>query len=199
MNAHAPIKNPDMFFIDGKWTRPSSTKKIDVINSATEELYASVAEAQEADINRAVDAARKAFDRGPWPRMSHTERAKFIRAIGAELDKKADDAADIWTTESGLLHTVARARTTTISGVYNYYADLAETYPFQERHTPKAGGNVGLLVREPVGSRRRDHSLERPARPDRAQVRAGAARRLHDHRQGIAGGTRRGLPDRGSL
>jgi aldehyde dehydrogenase (NAD+) len=151
MSAHAPIKNPDMFFIDGKWTKPSSTRKIDVINSATEELYARVAEAQESDINRAVEAARNAFDRGPWPRMSHTERAKYIRAIGAELDKKADDAADIWTTESGLLHTVAKSRTTTISGVYSYYADLAETYPFQERHTPKAGGNVGLLVREPVG------------------------------------------------
>ena len=57
MNAHAPIKNPDMFFIDGKWTKPSSAKKIDVINSATEELYASVAEAQEADINRAAGNA----------------------------------------------------------------------------------------------------------------------------------------------
>src|SRR5215510_13350164 len=116
MNAHAPIQYPDMFFIDGKWTKPSSSKKIDVINSATEELYASVAEAQEADINRAVEAARKAFDRGPWPRMSHTERATFIRAIGAELDKKAVEGAEIWTTESGLLHSVAKTRTTTLSG-----------------------------------------------------------------------------------
>jgi acyl-CoA reductase-like NAD-dependent aldehyde dehydrogenase len=151
MNAHAPIKHPDLFFIDGKWTKPSSDSKIDVINSATEELYASVAEAQEADINRAVAAARQAFDHGPWPRLSHTERAKYLRAIGAELDKVASHAADIWTTESGLLHSVATARTTTISGVYNYYAGLAETYPFQERHKPQAGGNVGLLVREPVG------------------------------------------------
>src|ERR1700733_2787139 len=84
MNAHAPIQFPDLFFIDGKWAKPSTPGKIDVIKSATEELYASVAEAQEADINAAVAAARKAFDTGPWPRMSHTERAKFIRAIGAE-------------------------------------------------------------------------------------------------------------------
>src|SRR5262249_31607305 len=151
MNAHAPIKHPDQFFIDGKWTNPSSSSKIDVINSATEELYASVAEAQEADINRAVAAARNAFDHGPWPRMSHSERAKYLRAIGAELDKVAADAADIWTTESGLLHSVAKARTGSISSVYNYYAGLAETYPFQERHTPQGGGNVGLLVPEPVG------------------------------------------------
>ena len=78
MNAHAPIKHPDMFFIDGQWTKPSSAAKIDVINSATEELFASVAEAQEADINRAVAAARKAFDHGPWPRMSHAERIAFF-------------------------------------------------------------------------------------------------------------------------
>jgi aldehyde dehydrogenase (NAD+) len=151
MSMQAPIKHPDCFFIDGKWVKPSSAAKINVLNSGTEEPFASVAEAQEADINRAVAAARNAFDDGPWPRMTHSERAVYIRAIGAELDKLADESALIWTTESGLLHSVAKARSASLSGAYNYYADLAETYPFQERHKPGAGGNVGLLVREPVG------------------------------------------------
>jgi acyl-CoA reductase-like NAD-dependent aldehyde dehydrogenase len=151
MNAQAPIKHPDLFYIDGKWTKPSSAAKINVFNSGTEELFASVAEAQEADINRAVAAARQAFDRGPWPRMSHTERAAYLRAIGAELDKRVEEGALIWTTESGLLHGVAKARSAGLSGTYNYYADLADTYPFQEQHKPLGGGNVGLLVREPVG------------------------------------------------
>ena len=84
--ASAPIKHPDRFFIDGSWAAPSSTAKIDVINSATEELFVSVAEAQAADVERAVAAARKAFDRGPWPRMRHAERAKYLRAIARELD-----------------------------------------------------------------------------------------------------------------
>ncbi len=48
-------------------------------------------------------------------------------------------------------HSVAKARSAALSGTYNYNAGLAETYPFQERHKPGAGGNVGLLVREPVG------------------------------------------------
>lgn len=151
MNAHAPIKHPDLFFIDGKWTKPSSASKIDVINSATEELFASVAEAQEADINRAVAAARKAFDHGPWPRMTHAERAVYLKAIADELDKRVEEGALIWTTESGLLHSVAKDRAAALSGTYKYYAGLADTYPFQERHKPRAGGNVGLLVREPVG------------------------------------------------
>jgi acyl-CoA reductase-like NAD-dependent aldehyde dehydrogenase len=151
MSMQAPIKHPDCFFIDGKWAKPSSSAKINVLNSGTEEPFASVAEAQEADVNRAVAAARNAFDHGPWPRMTHSERAVYLRAIGAELDKLAEESALIWTTESGLLHSVAKARSSALSGVYNYYADLAETYPFQERHKPGAGGNVGLLVREPVG------------------------------------------------
>ena len=52
MNTHAPIAHPDRFFIGGDWAQPSAGSKIDVINSGTEELFVSVAEAQEADINR---------------------------------------------------------------------------------------------------------------------------------------------------
>ena len=72
MTADSPVKQPEKLFIDGKWIEPSSTAKIRVINSATEELFLTVAEAQEADVNRAVEAARKAFDHGPWPRMTPT-------------------------------------------------------------------------------------------------------------------------------
>jgi acyl-CoA reductase-like NAD-dependent aldehyde dehydrogenase len=151
MTVQAPIKHPDTFYIDGKWASPSSSAKINVLNSGTEELFASIAEAQEPDIDRAVAAARNAFDHGPWPRMTHSERAGYLRAIGAELDKRAEDSALIWTAESGLLHSVAKTRSGALSGIYNYYAGLAETYPFQERHHPAGGGNVGLIVREPVG------------------------------------------------
>lgn len=151
MNAIAPIKNPDRFFIDGNWVRPSSAATIDVINCATEELFATVAEAQTDDINRAVSAARVAFDRGPWARMTHIERAGYLRAIGVELKMVADEGARILTSESGVLHTIAKARTTALSGIYASYAGLADTFPFQERHAPLGGGNVGLLVREPVG------------------------------------------------
>lgn len=147
----SPIKHPDRFFINGEWARPSSDASIDVINCATEERFATVAEAAEADVNRAVQAARKAFDQGPWPRMTAQERARLIRAIASELDKLAEDGALIWTSESGVLHALSRLRMQSLGQAYIDYADLAETFPFQEQHTPKAGGNVGLLVREPVG------------------------------------------------
>ena len=148
----APIKHPDRLFIDGSWVAPSSPGRIDVVNSATEELFASVAEAQEADIHRAVAAARQAFDRGPWPRMSHAERANYLKAIAREIELRADDLAQIWTTESGVLHKLAKGGSAALGGIYGYYADLAETFPFEEQRRPGPGsGSVGLLVREPVG------------------------------------------------
>src|SRR5262245_20312774 len=151
-DATAPIKHPDRFFIDGAWVPPSSAAKINVVNSATEELFASVAEAQEADVRRAVAAARQAFDRGPWPRMRHAERAGYLRAIANEIQKHVDDLAQIWTTESGILHKIAKGGSFGLSGIYNYYAGLAETFPFEEQRKPgPASGKVGLLVREPVG------------------------------------------------
>ncbi|CAN7476949.1 aldehyde dehydrogenase [Variovorax sp. LjRoot84] len=151
MDADAPVRHPDKFFIDGRWTEPSSASRIEVTNSATEELFLSVAEAREADVDRAVAAARKAFDHGPWPRMAHEERAKYMRAMAAELDKLAEPHARIWTTEAGALHGFTKARCAGISNDYLSYAALAETLPFQERHKPKSGGEVALLVREPVG------------------------------------------------
>ena len=81
----APIRHADRFFIGGQWVRPSSDATIKVIDSGTEELFFSVAEAQAADISRSVEAARQAFDAGPWPRLTHAERAGYLRAIGAEL------------------------------------------------------------------------------------------------------------------
>src|SRR3546814_11701479 len=68
------IKHADKFFFGGEWVSPSTSSKIDVINPATEEVFLTVAEAHEADINRAVASARDAFDHGPWPRMSPAER-----------------------------------------------------------------------------------------------------------------------------
>jgi betaine-aldehyde dehydrogenase len=150
--ATAPIKHPDRFFIDGTWAAASSDAKIDVINSGTEELFARVAEAKQADVTRAVAAARKAFDRGPWPRMKHAERAQYLRAIARELGKRTDDLAQIWTSESGVIHGIAKGGSMGLGSIYEYYAGLADTFPFEEQRQPGiASGNVGLLVREPVG------------------------------------------------
>jgi len=62
--AVVPLRNTGRFFIDGEWTKPTSDAVIDVIDSATEQLYFQVPEAQPADMDLVIGAARRAFDRG---------------------------------------------------------------------------------------------------------------------------------------
>jgi aldehyde dehydrogenase (NAD+) len=78
-----PIGHTDRFFIGGEWVTPSSDSTITVIDSHTEKAYLTVAEAQAADIDRAVTAARDAFDHGPWARLSPAERAAYLRSSGS--------------------------------------------------------------------------------------------------------------------
>jgi aldehyde dehydrogenase (NAD+) len=146
----APIRHADRFFIGGQWVQPSSDATIKVIDPGTEELYFSVAEAQAADISRAVEAARQAFDTGPWPRLTHAERAGYLRAIGAELSRRSDDIGQIWPRESGVLHAIARFGGAGAQATFNAFADLAGTFAFEEPAKPTAG-EFGLIVREPVG------------------------------------------------
>jgi betaine-aldehyde dehydrogenase len=147
----APLKAPHQIYIGGGWVNPTTSDRIDVIAPATEELFVRVAEAKEADIDRAVSSARQAFDQGPWPRLSHRERAAYLRAIGEKLRQRAGDVATIWPQEMGIVHSMALAWAQGMGGVFDYYAGLAERFAFEERHQPTAGGNVGLLTREPVG------------------------------------------------
>jgi acyl-CoA reductase-like NAD-dependent aldehyde dehydrogenase len=151
MSLQSPIKNPDKFFIGGQWVAPSSASAFTVINSATEEVFATVAEAQEADIERAVTAAREAFDHGPWPRLSHAERADYLRALGAEIERMAERSALIWSCESGVVNRAALSVTRTMGDYYRWYADLADRFEFVEHHQSSAEGYVGLIVHEPVG------------------------------------------------
>ena len=150
-NFRHPLAHPTSLFIDGEWVRPSTAALIDVIAPATEELYLQVASAQVADIDRAVAAAREAFDNGPWPRLSHKQRAGFLNAIAAELAARADDVAAIWPNEMGMIHAMAKAYAGAAGPFFDYYAGLADTFPFEEEHVTVSGAKLGLLVREPVG------------------------------------------------
>ena len=145
-----PVKSPDRFYLGGEWVTPSSADLIDVIQPATEDVWVRIAAARTADVSRAVAAARQAFDAGPWPRMTHAQRAEYLRAIAAGLRSRAEDLSYIWSSEMGILHVDAVARGARIPGIYEFYAGLADSFEFVERHEP-AGGGYGWLVREPVG------------------------------------------------
>jgi aldehyde dehydrogenase (NAD+) len=145
------IDSPNRFYIGGQWVKPSSSDEFDVINASTEDVLFRVAEAKAEDMDRAVAAAREAFDHGPWPRMTHAERAEYLVKIAAALEGRGPEIGQIWSGQMGILNTIANASGPGHGRPFRYYAELAGDFPFQERHTPTAGGNVGLLVREPVG------------------------------------------------
>ena len=147
----AGLRHADRFFIGGEWVAPSSDARIDVIDSGTEEVFLSVAEARAEDISRAAVAAKEAFDHGPWPRMTHAQRAHYLRAIGVSLRERAGDLGQMWPRESGVLFRIAKWAGPDAAGTFDYYAGLAQTYPFEESARPTAGGEFGLIVREPVG------------------------------------------------
>jgi acyl-CoA reductase-like NAD-dependent aldehyde dehydrogenase len=99
----APLRHADRFFVGGDWVEPASDATVDVIDSGTEEVYYSIATAAPDDMARAVAAARRAFDDGPWPRLTHGERADYIRALGAALAERNDVLSQLWPRESGVL------------------------------------------------------------------------------------------------
>ena len=144
------VRNPRSLFIGGDWVKPSSSATLDVIDSATEELFLTVAEAQSDDIDHAVAAAREAFDNGPWPRMTPAERAVFLNRIADAWETRGEALADTWACESGVLRSMSVHSAKGVAGVFRYYAGLAETFAWEEKHTSSMG-LPALLVREPVG------------------------------------------------
>jgi aldehyde dehydrogenase (NAD+) len=146
----AVLKHTDRLFIGGEWLAPSSGNRIQVSDSTTEEIFLEVAEAKADDMSRAVAAARDAFDHGPWPRMTHDERAVFMRRIADGLLARGEDIGQIWPRETGALHSIARAAGQDGFDIFSYYADLAETFAWVTPMKPTFG-EAGFLIREPVG------------------------------------------------
>lgn len=139
-------KYRDSFYIGGEWVRPSSSDRIHVIDPHSEEEFFSVAEAQAADVDRAVTAAHKAFYEGPWPRLSPVERAEYIRAIGAGLMARSLEMADIWAHQTGVLHKVSKAITKGCISAFDKYVDMAKTFPFEERPRPALVRSASLCA-----------------------------------------------------
>ena len=95
-------------FIDGKWVAAASGKTFPVYNPATGEVLAQVAEGDREDINRAVKAARKAFEDGPWSKMTSSERGRLIWKLGDLLEQHTEEFAQMESLDNGKPLAVAR-------------------------------------------------------------------------------------------
>jgi acyl-CoA reductase-like NAD-dependent aldehyde dehydrogenase len=141
---------PERFFIGGRWLEPISRQTLKVVSPSTEDLLFSYPEAGPADIDRAVAAARDAFDNGPWPRMAPSERAAALRRVADNLTARLDEIANAWTVQVGAPISLTKKLVGQNPTLFRYYADLIEKYPFVDERKRDDGGRV-RVVREPVG------------------------------------------------
>ncbi|WP_336161977.1 aldehyde dehydrogenase [Amycolatopsis sp. VC5-11] len=140
----------DSLFIGGEWVAPSTDEKLAVISPYTEETITTVPMGVEADIDRAVAAAREAFDHGPWPRMSLAERSEVMRRLSAEMQANEQAMAELVSTEMGtaIQHSVPiQAQRPRL--IVDQMTELAQSYPFEEIRQAPSGR--ALVYRRPTG------------------------------------------------
>jgi len=149
MNAPS-IRHPDRLFIGGAWVEPHSGRQIELVSPDTEQVVARVAEADEIDMDRAVAAARKAFDEGPWQWMSPSERVAAMTRFVEALRRREPELAAAWSLQMGGL--AAMAPYLTGRGTQNLQdaIDLGGTFPFITRVDSPAAP-AAYVVQEPVG------------------------------------------------
>lgn len=145
------VGHPDRFFIGGEWVVPSSSATFEVVSPVTEQLAGHVAKAAAADVERAVAAARQAFDTGPWPSLPPAERAEYLNRLARALQERAEDLAHAWTGQIGVVHAFAQAGTGLGIEMFAFQARNASTYAWTEERPTMYPDSIGMIVREPVG------------------------------------------------
>ncbi|HEY7053739.1 MAG TPA: aldehyde dehydrogenase [Mycobacterium sp.] len=98
----------EQLYVGGRWQDPSSEQRLTVISPHTEKAIGQTPEASPADVDRAVTAARAAFDEGPWPRLTVSERIEKIEKLAAVYSAHMDEVADLITAEMGSPRTFSR-------------------------------------------------------------------------------------------
>ncbi len=144
------VKHSDKVWIGGEWRVAHSGREIELVSPNTEQVIGSVAEADEADMDAAVAAAREAFDHGPWGRMSPAERLPYLKAMADHLEARIGEIAHAWTLQMGGLTSFGGPMTAgAVMGLRGITA-MAEQFEFVEQR-PSVAAAVGLVAWEPVG------------------------------------------------
>ncbi|OMC10738.1 aldehyde dehydrogenase family protein [Mycolicibacterium fortuitum] len=137
-----PTFEHDKLFIDGRWTTPSESGVIDVVDPATENVIGHVPNGSAADVDAAVTAARRAFD----PLISVAERRERLDRVIAAMEKRLPEIAELITAEMGAPVRISQSVQTQVPlAVAKGFAEVLDTFEFEERI-----GN-SLVLREPYG------------------------------------------------
>jgi len=146
------IAQSHRMLIDGKFVNAASGKTLPVYNPATGEVMAHVPEAESEDVDRAVRAARRAFDEGPWSKMSPSSRGRLITKLADLLEQNLDEFAELESMDNGKPLTVARAADVPLAvDLFRYMAGwstkiMGHTFPISF-----PGEYLTYTLREPIG------------------------------------------------
>jgi phenylacetaldehyde dehydrogenase len=150
------VEKPRKMLINGKWVNSASGKTFPTYNPATGEILAQVAEGDRQDIDAAVRAARKAFDQGPWRKLTASERGRLIWKLADLLEEHTEEFAYLESLDNGKPLTIARAADVPLAvDLFRYMAGWAtkiegNTIPISVPYTPGAK-YLAYTLREPVG------------------------------------------------
>src|SRR3954470_10963058 len=145
------MREHQRLFIGGEWVEPAGTGTIDVISPHSEELVGRVPEGTAADIDRAVAAARDAFDNGQWPRLSPEERIAAVQKFSEVYAAHIPDMAAVITEEMGSPISFSNlAQSPAPWMMLNTFLQVAAEYPWEERRQGVLGSDV-IVRREPAG------------------------------------------------
>jgi aldehyde dehydrogenase (NAD+) len=145
------VKVFDQVYIGGEWVQPDGQGTIEVVSAHTEQVIGTVPDASPADMDRAVGAARTAFDDGPWPRMTPADRAEGIKRLSGALQSRSQEIADTISAENGSPKSWSlMGQVFSATMVLDAYANFAASYPWEDRRQGALGSPV-LVRRAPVG------------------------------------------------
>jgi len=144
------LRHPDRLYIGGVWIEPHSGRQLDLVSPDTEQVVARVAEADETDMDRAVIAARTAFDDGPWPWLSPAERIAAMGRLVEALRRREPELAAAWSLQMGGLASLAPFLIARGTQNLQDAIDIGGSFPFiSPAETPVVA--AGYVVQEPVG------------------------------------------------
>ena len=144
------IRHPDKLFIGGEWVAPLSGESIEVESPVSEEIVARVAAAGNADMGRAVEAARAAFDHGPWPTTPPAERGAMLMKLADALERRVPEIAAAWCAQiGGLEKNSIPMQMGSVMGLRGIAA-LGESFAWTETRKGMMV-DTAIIAREPVG------------------------------------------------
>lgn len=146
----------EQLYIDGAWEASDGSEPLAAINPATEEAIGSVPQASERDVERAIAAARTAFDDGPWPRLKPAERARVLARMAEIMRRRQSELVELDIAEVGRARMLAES--VFVDVPIEHVEDMAErvlpSFAFSEAMLPQVtsyGVGSGVVQRVPYG------------------------------------------------